>query len=1044
MIQKTFAAKLFKYLFVLFISLQSISSIGQVSLPTGMPLAADLILWLSPDSAVYRNSSNLAAVSNRVREWHDISGNGFNFVYTVNNYRPRLVEIDGFRYLDFANGDFLQNLDIQDSINGLTEFSIFMVVKSDVTNTDNGFLDSENPNGTDDKICLRYDASGANTGRTNLLKSGLGGNLASQQVETQSNTQTTDRQVLSITWSQGDRLRVYIDGVINDSSNSIINSPLSGIQKMIIGKGPKNTAGSSGWDGKIGSVIFYKKEFSPDTINTISQTIQTVHSVQSGDWNNINTWQCGCIPDSTQDVEIRTGHTVTLNANGTGKGIYIENGATLSFQSGVKRELVVKGSWNNQGTFNTGVSTVHMRGEDKQFLDGPNTIYHLIANNPAGLELLDDTIKISSELTLTNGQVTTADKLMITSGPSLTGRIGAITGGSLSGDVIMQRYIDAGSTNWRFVSSPIADGTIESWDDDFITSGFTGSDYPAFPFVSIYKYDETVLGTNNNGYVGVMNSSEAIDIGRGYSIWCGDTITGTQPFIIDYKGTVNTGTINFPVTYTDDPAQPASEDGWNLVGNPYPSSIDWESPSWTKAGINNAIYIWDPDAQQFASYVGGVGINGGSRYVASSQAFWVQANSTPTLTGTEAVKSSMDQAFLNTAGPGNFVKASINGPGGKDETVIRFDQTASHKFDPSSDARKVFSSNQYVPSILSILDTIEYSINSMNFTAADEEVQLEVKVKGPGSYTIQLTPEIDESLIGCIFFTDNETNTSFQLNKDTSYTCQLNPSTPLDRFTLRFGQLPESESFDATCYGHEDGKIVVAGQGEGPWNYIWRNSNEEIIHKTLAIKTADSLSNLPAGKYSVQITNSGICGEMRVVEEIEQPIKVKSAFKVSENEVDVKDKVQILFTNISVNANSHSWDFGDGNTSNLKNPQHMYTTPGEFQVRLVVSNSGSCADTMTMNILVTDEVTSIDEPVVTEIKATTYPNPTNGMFTLQFGTYLENLDITVYSTTGAKVLEVNAYSGTYIELNLEDFPKGIYLINLESDTVDEQLKIVRF
>lgn len=45
-----------------------------------------------------------------------------------------------------------------------------------------------------------------------------------------------------------------------------------------------------------------------------------------------------------------------------------------------------------------------------------------------------------------------------------------------------------------------------------------------------------------------------------------------------------------------------------------------------------------------------------------------------------------------------------------------------------------------------------------------------------------------------------------------------------------------------------------------------------------------------------------------------------------------------------------SWDFGDGNTSNLQNPDHVYATPGLYPVTLIVDNANGCSDTLVQNI----------------------------------------------------------------------------------------------
>ena len=50
---------------------------------------------------------------------------------------------------------------------------------------------------------------------------------------------------------------------------------------------------------------------------------------------------------------------------------------------------------------------------------------------------------------------------------------------------------------------------------------------------------------------------------------------------------------------------------------------------------------------------------------------------------------------------------------------------------------------------------------------------------------------------------------------------------------------------------------------------------------------------------------------------------------------------------IEENTYSYFWDFGDGETSNAKNPVHNYTKNGEFQVQLVISNGVSSSSFQT-------------------------------------------------------------------------------------------------
>ncbi len=49
--------------------------------------------------------------------------------------------------------------------------------------------------------------------------------------------------------------------------------------------------------------------------------------------------------------------------------------------------------------------------------------------------------------------------------------------------------------------------------------------------------------------------------------------------------------------------------------------------------------------------------------------------------------------------------------------------------------------------------------------------------------------------------------------------------------------------------------------------------------------------------------------------------------------------VTVSFSNLSSNATSYAWDFGDGSTSSAANPTHTYTTIGSYTVKLTATGS---------------------------------------------------------------------------------------------------------
>jgi len=88
-------------------------------------------------------------------------------------------------------------------------------------------------------------------------------------------------------------------------------------------------------------------------------------------------------------------------------------------------------------------------------------------------------------------------------------------------------------------------------------------------------------------------------------------------------------------------------------------------------------------------------------------------------------------------------------------------------------------------------------------------------------------------------------------------------------------------------------------------------------------------------------------------------------------EMDVPEKAAagepVYFYNFTRDAADYSWNFGDGNTSGLKDPSHSYMGEGLYNVTLVAVTTEGCRDSMTIK-----DVLKADQP---EIKFPTAFSP---------------------------------------------------------------------
>lgn len=184
---------------------------------------------------------------------------------------------------------------------------------------------------------------------------------------------------------------------------------------------------------------------------------QTRTSVQSGDWTTASTWDCTCVPGTTEDAAIASGHTVTLteattinNFTVNAGGIFDYDGNTLTVSGTVTPFISDQtGNWGTGGTWLNGSSP---GTSDRAIIAKGHTV---TANNDQIADLTIDAgavldtdnnkdITVTSSLTV-NGTLLLdkgGDDLTLSTGPVTLAGSGIIDG-ALAGEGI---NVDAATT----------------------------------------------------------------------------------------------------------------------------------------------------------------------------------------------------------------------------------------------------------------------------------------------------------------------------------------------------------------------------------------------------------------------------------------------------------------------------------------------------------------------------------------------------------------------------------------------------------------------
>jgi PKD repeat protein len=211
-----------------------------------------------------------------------------------------------------------------------------------------------------------------------------------------------------------------------------------------------------------------------------------------------------------------------------------------------------------------------------------------------------------------------------------------------------------------------------------------------------------------------------------------------------------------------------------------------------------------------------------------------------------------------------------------------------------------------------------------------------------------------------------------------------------------------------------NGFLSVAGTGSYQW---FLNGNP--------IPGANTNTYIPtqSGVFTVLQT-------MNICSGTSAPIQVNYQPQAIANFTTAINGMTVSFTNNSQNTNTHTWSFGDGNTSTAVSPVHTYASPGAYTVSLV-SNTGQCADTETQVVIL---MTTQHHDDLSSTPFIVYPNPAEDILYIQTPASFDadQLKAEIFDLSGkllqAEQLMLSNHSGS-IALQL---PQGIYLLQLSA------------
>ena len=153
---------------------------------------------------------------------------------------------------------------------------------------------------------------------------------------------------------------------------------------------------------------------------------------------------------------------------------------------------------------------------------------------------------------------------------------------------------------------------------------------------------------------------------------------------------------------------------------------------------------------------------------------------------------------------------------------------------------------------------------------------------------------------------------------------------------------------------------------------------------------------------------------------------------------------------------NYTWDYGDGNTSNLQYPpSHNYASPGVYMICLTITDSQTppcsstycdTADARAFNPMSQFNVNNPTIGVETfeQLEFNLYPNPASDYIIINTQDNSgDDMNISVFNVAG-QMLQTGKYPvGGNIILNVSDLSSGVYFIKLDDGKVSSTKKFIR-
>jgi len=590
-----------------------------------------------------------------------------------------------------------------------------------------------------------------------------------------------------------------------------------------------------------------------------------IYSTGSGDWNDGTNWDCGCSPGLIHEVHVLSGHSIEISQNATVESLFIEDGAALIITSETETavSLTLFNSLLNEGILESDEATLVLSGNiNTHNIAGVNQVKNMTCQS-AGTVILNSPLTVLERLDLVSTTLESNGNLKIISGNEAFHGVGEFFNSSIVGDIQLEKEISLIANQYFNLSAGLGAATFEEWNDDLVTTGFPGSDFPLTSFNSIVSYDESQID-EANAYIAPLDVTSTINPTDGFYIY-----TNAGDYTIDIQGEAIHGAQHYNLSRTAQAV--ASFEGFHFLGNPFPANISRSiDAGWVRQNVAAALYQWNYNTQQYGTYANGIGVNGCDGEIDMMGTFWVQAlEDGASLQINENAKASSEGMEIQVEN--NRLLMSVNSESQRDEIAFATAPGTSPAYESEWDAQKLFATQVNAEIAWNVDDHFPLAIQRTSAQLSNSSHPILLSVEEAGTFEIQIENTLVLDMVMCMSLEDVVTGNFYPIDEELQFSFSSDAVTEEARFILHFGNAVTSTSTMVTCSDDFNGQVSVQGTGDGPWDYTWKNSEGLVIREIQEAAGPDVSYNLAPGNYSIEIGPNDYCETLTVDVVVESP-----------------------------------------------------------------------------------------------------------------------------------------------------------------------------